>query len=180
MPCKLGINAVFRRNFRIPRARGRCSSWLPPESPAAEVQVGLWKRAAHLTHPNLLAIFDAAAAAWMTCHSIYVVMEFAEETSAKSCRNAPSRRMKCAMFSTPALDVLVYLHGKGLVHGHLKPSNILATHDRLKLSSDSIFPIGEKRQLLRGRDLYDAPEMQSSLVSARKTSGRWESRSSKP
>jgi hypothetical protein len=67
----------------------------------------------------------------------------------------------------PALDVLVYLHGKGLVHGHLKPSNILATHDRLKLSSDSLFPIGERRQLLRGRDVYDAPEMQSAPVSAK-------------
>src|SRR5258708_32491267 len=49
----------------------------------------------------------------------------------------------------------------------MKPSNILATNDRLNLSSDSIFPIGEKRQLLLGRDLYDAPEMQSSLASAK-------------
>src|SRR5580700_675903 len=92
-------------------------------------------------------------------------MEFAEENLAEILPQRALTAEEVRDGLDPALDVLVYLHGKGLVHGHLKPSNILATHDRLKLSSDSIFPIGEKRQLLRGRDLYDAPEMQSSPVS---------------
>jgi len=37
----------------------------------------------------------------------------------------------------PVIDTLSYLHAKGLVHGRLKPSNILAVDDRLKLSGDS-------------------------------------------
>jgi len=98
---------------------------------------------------------------------IYAVLEFAEENLGEILPQRALTADEVRDVLDPALDVLVYLHGKGLVHGHLKPSNILATHDRLKLSSDSLFPIGERRQLLRGRDVYDAPEMQSAPVSAK-------------
>jgi serine/threonine protein kinase len=96
---------------------------------------------------------------------IYAVMEFAEENLGEILPQRALTAEEVRDVLDPALDVLVYLHGKGLVHGHLKPSNILATHERLKLSSDSIFPVGDRRQLLRGRDIYDAPEMQSAPVS---------------
>jgi TonB family protein len=134
-------------------------------APVAEEQLGLWKRAAHLTHPNLLTIFDAGRCRLEDLPFIYAVMEYAEENLGEILPQRGLTAEEVRDVLDPALDVLVYLHGKGLVHGHLKPSNILATHDRLKLSSDSIFPIGEKRQLLRGRDVYDAPEMQSAPVS---------------
>ena len=58
--------------------------------------------------------------------------------------------------------VLVYLHGRNLTHGHIKPSNILAIGDQLKVSSDSIQPIDELREMRRERDVYDAPEIPSS------------------
>jgi TonB family protein len=134
-------------------------------SPAAEAQLGLWKRAAHLTHPNLLTIYDAGRCRLDDLPFIYAVMEFAEENLGEILPQRSLTAEEVRDVLDPALDVLVYLHGKSLVHGHLKPSNILATHDRLKLSSDSIFPIGDRRQLLRGRDIYDAPEMQSAPVS---------------
>lgn len=136
-------------------------------SPAAEEQLGLWKRAAHLTHPNLLTIFDAGHCRLEDLPFIYAVMEYAEENLGEILPQRALTAEEVRDVLDPALDVLVYLHGKGLVHGHVKPSNILATHDRLKLSSDSLFPIGDRRQLLRGRDIYDAPEMQSAPVSAK-------------
>ncbi|HET6929416.1 MAG TPA: protein kinase [Candidatus Acidoferrum sp.] len=134
---------------------------------AAEDQLSLWKRAAHLTHPNLLTIFDAGRCRLEDLPFIYAVMEYAEENLGEILPQRALVADEVRDVLDPALDVLVYLHGKGLVHGHLKPSNILATHDRLKLSSDSLFPFGERRQLLRGRDIYDAPEMQSAPVSAK-------------
>jgi serine/threonine-protein kinase len=136
-------------------------------SPAAEQQLALWKRAVHLTHPNLLTIFEAGRCRLEELPFIYVIMEFAEENLGEILPQRALTGEEVRDVLDPALDVLVYLHGKGLVHGHLKPSNILATHDRLKLSSDSIFPIGERRQLLRARDIYDAPEIESAPAAAK-------------
>jgi serine/threonine protein kinase len=114
-----------------------------------------------------LTIFDAGRCRLEDLPFIYAVMEYAEENLGEILPQRALTADEVRDVLDPALDVLVYLHAKGLVHGHLKPSNILATHDRLKLSSDSLFPIGDRRQLLRGRDIYDAPEMQSAPVSAK-------------
>ena len=159
------FSAVFLIELPDPPGQKAVLKLVAAGAPVAEEQLGLWKRAAHLTHPNLLTIFDASRCRLEDLPFIYAVMEYAEENLGEILPQRGLTAEEVRDVLDPALDVLVYLHGKGLVHGHLKPSNILATHDRLKLSSDSIFPIGEKRQLLRGRDVYDAPEMQSAPVS---------------
>jgi TonB family protein len=159
------FNAVFLTELADAPGQKAVLKLVATGSPAAEVQLGLWKRAAHLTHPNLLTIYDAGRCRLDDLTFIYAVMEFAEENLGEILPQRSLTAEEVRDVLDPALDVLVYLHGKGLVHGHLKPSNILATHDRLKLSSDSIFPIGDRRQLLRARDVYDAPEMQSAPVS---------------
>jgi serine/threonine protein kinase len=159
------FNAVFLTELSDPPGQKAVLKLIAAGSPAAELQLGLWKRATHLNHPNLLTIFDAGRCRLEDLQFIYVVMEFAEENLGEILPQRALTAEEVRDVLDPALDVLVFLHGKGLVHGHLKPSNILATHDRLKLSSDSIFPVGERRQLLRGRDIYDAPELQSAPVS---------------
>ena len=159
------FNAVFLTELPDPPGQKAVLKLVAVGSPAAEAQLGLWKRAAHLTHQNLLTIFDAGRCRLEDLTFIYAVMEYAEENLGEILPQRSLTAEEVRDILDPALDVLVYLHGKGLVHGHLKPSNILATHDRLKLSSDSIFPIGDRRQLLRNRDIYDAPEMQSAPVS---------------
>lgn len=159
------FSAVFLTELSNPPAQKAVLKLVAAGSPAAEVQLGLWKRASVLTHPNLLIIFDAGRCRLEDVPFIYAVLEYAEENLGEILPQRALTAEEVRDVLDPALDVLVYLHGKGLVHGHVKPSNILATHDRLKLSSDSIFPIGDRRQLLRGRDLYDAPEIQSAPVS---------------
>jgi TonB family protein len=161
------FNAVFLTGLRDAPGQKAVLKLVAAGSSATEEQLGLWKRAAHLTHPNLLTIFDAGRCRLEDLPFIYVVMEYAEENLGEILPQRALTADEVRDVLDPALDVLVYLHGKGLVHGHLKPSNILATHDRLKLSSDSLFPIGDTRQLLRGRDVYDAPEMQSAPVSVK-------------
>ena len=161
------FNAVFLTE--LPGAPGQKAvlKLVAAGAPGAEDQLGLWKHAAHLTHPNLLTIFDAGRCRLEDLPFIYAVMEYAEENLGEILPQRALTADEVRDVLDPARAVLVYLHGKGLVHGHLKPSNILATHDRLKLSSDSLFPIGDRRQLLRGRDVYDAPEMQSAPASAK-------------
>jgi TonB family protein len=159
------FNAVFLTELSNPPGQKAVLKLVAAGSPAAEVQLSLWKRASYLNHPNLLIIFDSGRCRLDDVPFIYAVMELAEENLGEILPQRALTAEEVRDVLDPALDVLVYLHGKGLVHGHLKPSNILATHDRLKLSSDSLFPIGDSRQLLRGRDVYDAPEMESAPVS---------------
>src|SRR6267143_6083474 len=56
------------------------------------------------------------------------------------------------------LDVLAYLHSKGFVHGHIKPVNIMAIGDQLKLSSDGLCRAGASLEHPGGPDAYAAPE----------------------
>ncbi len=65
----------------------------------------------------------------------------------------------------PLLDALTYLHSKGFVHSRIKPSNILAVGDQLKLSSDPITALADAGTNRRRRDVYDAPETAAGIVS---------------
>ena len=62
----------------------------------------------------------------------------------------------------PVLAALEFVHGHGLVHGAIRPSNILAAGDQVKLSSDSLRPGGE---IPRTISLYDAPEVLTEGIS---------------
>ena len=65
----------------------------------------------------------------------------------------------------PVLDALFYLHKNGFVHGRVKPSNVLAAGDQLKLSSDQVAPVAQQDGSRRRRDVYDAPETAAGLFS---------------
>ena len=64
----------------------------------------------------------------------------------------------------PALDALSYLHAKGLVHGRLNPSNIMAAGDRLKLSTYSVCPVGAAVISGPPRTVCDAPETENGSI----------------
>src|SRR5260370_5655388 len=93
-------------------------------------------------------------------------MEYAEEDLSQIIPQRALGASEAREMLEPVLDVLVYLHSKGLVHSRIKPSNILASADKLKLSSDTLFPIGESRKLSRKFDAHDAPETAASPLSA--------------
>ena len=135
--------------------------------PNPDIRLALWKRAAHLSHPNLLGIFDCGRCLQGDRDLLYVVMEYAEENLGEILPQRALTPEETRDFLEPVLDVLVYLHAKGLAHGHLKPSNLLATQDCLKLSSDSLLTIGAVAELHREADPYDAPELRTAPVSAR-------------
>ena len=137
-----------------------------PAGTTADLQLSLWRRVTQLAHPHLLRIFDIGRCRLENRDRLYIVMEHADEDLSQILPQRPLTGSEAREMLGPVLDVLIYLHGKGLVHSRIKPSNILATADQLKLSSDALFPIGESRKSPSKFAVHDAPETAASPLSA--------------
>ena len=136
------------------------------EVPAeAERQRSRWRAAAQLSHPNLIRIYEIGRCQLGDTGLLYVVMEFAEEDLSQILPLRPLAPAEVTDLLPPLLDALSYLHGKGLVHGRIKPSNVLAVGDLLKLSSDQVAAPVESGGAGTRRDVYDAPETAEGIVS---------------
>ncbi len=157
-------SAVFLTQLADPPAQKAAIKFIPA-STSADLQLSVWRRTAQLTHPNLLRIFGAGRCRLANMDLLYAVMEYAEEDLSQILPQRPLSTSEAREMLEPVLDALVYLHDKGLVHAHIKPSNVLAAADRLKLSSDTLFPAGESRRPSRRSDAYDAPEVANSTLS---------------
>lgn len=157
-------SAVFMTQLPEPQSQKAAIKFIPA-GPAAEAQIALWLRVMQLSHPNLLRIFDVGRCRLENRDRLYVVMEYAEEDLSQIIPNRALSPSEAREMLEPMLDALVYLHGNGLAHSRIKPSNILAAADQLKLSSDSLAPIGESRKPTHKFDAHDAPETAISPLS---------------
>ena len=128
-------SAVFLTRFRS----GRAVIKLVLDGQAqAGVLVERWNRAATLYHPHLVRIFATGTWALEGTPLAYFAMEYAEENLAEVLRERPLTTDETREMLLPVADALAYLHGQGLVHGNLKPSNIFAVEDTVKISSDAV------------------------------------------
>lgn len=155
-------SAVFLTQRGDSKPQKAAIKLLPVDPATIDLQLSRWRLAAQLAHPNLLRLHDFGRCRLADANLLYVVMEFAEEDLSQI---LPQRALTAAETRDmlgPVLDVLVYLHSKGLVHGHIKPSNILATADQLKLSSDGLSSIAESHAPTARPSPYTAPEVTSS------------------
>ena len=134
-----------------------------------ELQLSRWKRAARLSHPHLLSVFESGRCRLGDFNLLYAVMEFAEENLAQFLPQRPLTPAEARDVLAPALDGLAYLHAEGLIHGHVRPSNIMAIEDCLKLSADGICLADEHAESLpasaRHQTPYDAPEAANGKIS---------------
>jgi TonB family protein len=121
--------------------------------------------AATLTHPHLLRVLHAGQCKIGNIPHVYVVMEYAEEDLSEV---LPARALSAGEvreMMPPLLDGISYLHSRGLVHGRIKPSNIMAVADQLKLSTDSVHSVSEAGEAGLPSTAFDAPEVRRGLVS---------------
>jgi serine/threonine protein kinase len=117
-----------------------------------------WNKASKLSHPSLLQITHTGRSRLGSLDVVYVVTDYADEDLSQVLPERALTTAETREVLQATVDVLAYLHGKGFVHGRIKPSNIMAVNNELKLSSDGLFQIGERRPASLAATPYDAPE----------------------
>ena len=151
-------SAVFLTEFGDKRQRFAIK--LIGADPAeADSQLARLRRAARLSHPHLARTLQVGRAQVGSASVLYVVTEYAEEDLAQILPDRPLRPDEVREMLPLILDALQYLHSHGFVHARLKPSNILAVDEQLKLSSDGICAPHERGSSGEKPSPYDPPEL---------------------
>jgi TonB family protein len=138
---------------------------IPAGAGDAEVYIADWAVATTLSHPHLMRLFHTGRCQIDTAGLLYAVTEFADEVLSEILPERPLTPREAKEMLDPVLDVLLYLHGKGFVHGHLKPSNIMVVDNQLKLSGDSLQITGEFSKHFFTPGVYGAPEGATETIS---------------
>ena len=157
-------SAVFLTSFGSP-AKNVAIKFVEANPATAALQLARWERAAKLSHPHLLRLLQWGRCQLGSAPMLYVVTEFAEENLSQILPHRPLTTSEAEHMLRSTLEVLAYLHGAGLVQARLKPSNLMAAGDQLKISSDTVCAVGEKNVSAREPTIYDAPETAAMGVS---------------
>ena len=87
------------------------------------------KAAAVLDHPGVVRVLDSGEAEDLVTGipTPYLVMEFVPGYSlaALTCRSQPVTTEKALVLTRHLLDALAYCHDVGLIHGDIKPANVM-------------------------------------------------------
>jgi serine/threonine protein kinase len=135
-----GDAAVFETEFQGNPAAIKIVSGTPE---SVESLIALWRKSTDLSHPALVKVLTTGKTGLGEIAAAYIVMERAEDNLAAVLAERPLTPEETQEMITPILDVLQYLHANGFAHGRLKPPNIMAFGDQLKVSSDNLIPGGD-------------------------------------
>jgi TonB family protein len=149
---------------KLTRAQSQHPEKIDQENRNDDAQLSGWASAAKLSHPHLIRLFECGRCQIDGTELLYVVMEYAEENLAEILPLRPLSPEEASDMLRPAAEALAFLHRTGFVHGGIKPSNIMAIGDRLKISADGIQQAGERADT-RAPSAYDAPEVATAGLS---------------
>jgi len=150
-------SAVFLAEFGQPLQKATLK-FVEANSATAQLQLSRWERAAKLSHPHLIRLLQGGRCQLGRASMLYVVTELAEDNLGQILPNRPLNQSETEFMLRSVLEVLAYLHAQGLVHSRLKPGNIMAVGDTMKVSSDGICAVGDKRLGHVPPTVYDPPE----------------------
>jgi TonB family protein len=156
-------SAVFLTERRGREPQRAAIKLIPTDPATAGVQLARWEATAKLSHPHLLRLFETGSCQLDKVVLLFVVMEYAEDNLAQILPHRALAPEEVRDLLEPALDALTFIHGKSMVHSRLKPSNVMAAQDQLKLSSDSLLRSGEAPGVIPPSP-YDAPEVASGNI----------------
>jgi len=160
-----GHSAVFLTECQAQQLPDAAIKIVPVER-VTLAQLAHWRTVTELSHPRLVRLFDAGLCKLGGRQFLFVVMEYADQTLSQVLGNRALTAQEVREMLPLVLEALSFLHGKGLVHGRVKPANILVIHDQLKLASDSVRPAGEARASLEEPSAYEPPEASQGGFSA--------------
>jgi len=129
-----------------------------------EAQSSRWQAVRELNHPSLIRILDTGRCELDGNHLLYVVMEYAEENLSQILPERALTAEETLVTLLPVLEVLQFVHDHGFVHGHIKPANILAIGNQVKLSSDTLSRTGGTSRA-NGVKAYGPPEAATGAAS---------------
>jgi TonB family protein len=158
-------SAVFLTDLPGQASEKAAIKLMETDAGTADRQLSRLRSVTKLSHPHLVRIFEAGRCQMDGAPVLYAVMEFAEEDLSQILPVRPLAPAEVSDLLPPLLDGLSYLHQKGFVHSRIKPSNVLAVGDQLKLSTDQVTSANEAHTASRRRDAYDAPETAAGIVS---------------
>jgi TonB family protein len=139
--------------------------FIPVESGKTDAHLSHLALTKKLSHPHLIRTYECGSCRMDGSQMLYVLMECADDDLSQILPERPLEPKEVSDLLPPVLDALSYLHRNGFVHGRVKPSNVLAVGDQLKLSSDQATAVAQPDGDHRRRDVYDAPETAAGIVS---------------
>jgi eukaryotic-like serine/threonine-protein kinase len=119
-----------------------------------------WKTVSELKQTHLVAFKKFGQTVLDGTPIIYAVMETTDASLADILQERPLTLDETRQVATSLIAAVQALHASGLVHEHIEPANVLASHEIVKLRSDCIrdipghFTLAEA-QALRTRDVHD-------------------------
>ena len=156
-------SAVFLTQSPPPEPKNIAVKFITPGA-KTDLQVSVLQRAAKLSHPNLLHLLPGGRSKLADRDLVFTFIEYAAEDLGRSLPDRPLGEKEAREMLGPLLEALSYIHSKGFAHSHIKPSNIMAIGNQIKLASDTVLPLGEPRPAYRPLDAYDAPEAATAPV----------------
>lgn len=131
---------------------------IPANDANGNDRMAAWVATSGLSHPHLARLLHTGQCPAEPAPLLYAVTEYSSELLSQIIPERPLTPSEAREMLDPILDAIAYLHGKGVVHGHLKPSNIMVVDDQLKISSDCLQPADKPGFRPTAPDIYYAPE----------------------
>ena len=139
---------------------------VPAKAETAARQLSRWAEAEKMSNPHLIHLFEMGRWRMGKQELLYLVMEYAEEDLSQVVAGRALTPRECQEMMPAVLEGLAYLHRQGFVHAHMKPANIMAVQDKVKISSDGLYLAGEPGSALGASGVYDPPEAASGGLSS--------------
>ncbi len=166
--CFLGSSdhsAVFRTECRSKGLAEATLKLIPANTLRPADQLAQWRAASAVSHPNIVRVLEFGRCLVGGEEYLFVVTEYAEQVLTEVLAGRALSAAEVRELLRPALEALAFLHQRRLVHSRLKPSNLLAVNDQLKIAGDTIRPTGADASEVVSSSVYDAPELAGGKIS---------------